>query len=325
MKKGETIAYQQFPVTGYQFPTLPGVLAAQNGQAVEKQEQLACVILNAGKLTVYFNKSTGWIDYLDVDGRPMLEKGYSVKPEFWRAPTDNDMGAELHRKWVAWKEPQMELKSFKCEQSGNNYVVTADYKLPSVASQLLMTYTVTPNGEIIVNEKMQVDHNAKDKPELFRYGMQLVMPEAYTDIAYYGRGPIENYCDRNNNTLLGIYNDKVANQYAKDYIRPQESGNKTDIRWWKVMNVSKKGLEFYGVKPIECSTLNYLASDLDDGWEKHQRHSGDLMPRPFSVVHISDRQMGVGGIHSWGTLPLPQYRIPYAYQDFTFVIRPLSQ
>ena len=325
MKKGETIAYQQFPVTGYQFPTLPGVLAAQNGQAVEKQEQLACVILNAGKLTVYFNKSTGWIDYLDVDGRPMLEKGYSVKPEFWRAPTDNDMGAELHRKWVAWKEPQMELKSFKCEQSGNNYVVTADYKLPSVASQLLMTYTVTPNGEIIVNEKMQVDHNAKDKPELFRYGMQLVMPEAYTDIAYYGRGPIENYCDRNNNTLLGIYNDKVANQYAKDYIRPQESGNKTDIRWWKVMNVSKKGLEFYGVKPIECSTLNYLASDLDDGWEKHQRHSGDLMPRPFSVVHISDRQMGVGGIHSWGTLPLPQYRIPYADQDFTFVIRPLSQ
>ena len=323
MKKGERVAYQQLPVAEYKFPSLSDVLSAQGGQTIEKQEQIACIILKAGRLTVYFNKSTGWIDFLDVDGRPMLEKGYSVKPEFWRGSTDNDMGANLHRKWVAWKNPPMELASFKCEQSGNNYVVTADYKLPSVSSQLRMTYTVTQNGEIAVNEKLQVDPNAKDKPNLFRFGMQLVMPDAYTDVVYYGRGPIENYCDRNNNTLIGVYSDKVANQYAKDYIRPQESGNKTDIRWWRVMNETKKGLEFYGIKPIECSTLNFLTSDLDDGWEKHQRHSGDLVPKPFSVVHVSDRQMGVGGINSWGTVPLPQYMIPYANQDFTFVIRPL--
>ena len=322
MKKGETVAYQQFPVSDYRFPKSADILAAK-GSAIEKQEQLACVILNAGRLSVYFNKSTGWIDYLDVDGVPMLEKGYSIKPEFWRAPTDNDMGANLHRRWNAWSNPRMELTSFKCEKSGDNMVVTTNYKMPTVSSQLCMTYTITPKGEMMVNEKLTVDANAKDKPNLPRYGMQLVMSEAYANIAYYGRGPVENYCDRKGNSLIGVYNDKVANQYTKDYIRPQESGNKTDIRWWRVMDGNKKGLEFYGLKPMECSTLNFLISDLDDGWEKHQRHSGDLVPRPFSVVQISDRQMGVGGINSWGTVPLPQYMIPYANQDFTFVIRPL--
>jgi beta-galactosidase len=141
-------------------------------------------------------------------------------------------------------------------------------------------------------------------------------------LSFYGRGPVENYCDRNNNSVLGIYNQDVATQYW-GYIRPQESGNKTDIRWWKVMNEDGSGLCFYGFKPMECSTLNYLTSDLDDGLEKHQHHSGDLTPRPFSVVHISDRQMGVGGITSWGTWPLKKYRIPYENQNFSFVISPL--
>ena len=344
MKKDEVVAYQQFPVTNYTFPKVADIIACEAQPApvvvtekkgkkneevvpapkplIEKQEQLACMIFEAPRTTVTFNKWTGWIDYLDVDGVPMLEKGYSITPDFWRAPTDNDMGANMHRALRAWLNPEMKMTSFKAEQKDQNWEVVAEYDMPATASKLKMTYTITTKGEVLIDEKLTVDANAKQKPQLFRFGMQLVMPQSYQNITYYGRGPVENYCDRNNNTLIGEYSDKVANQYY-GYIRPQESGNKTDIRWWRVLNSEKKGLEFYGIKPMECSTINYLTSDLDDGLEKAQRHSGDLKPRPFSVVHVSDKQMGVGGINSWGTWPLQDYQIPYKDHQFTFVIKPL--
>jgi beta-galactosidase len=337
MRKGERVAYQQLPIQSYTFPTENNVTAAQTTvnevkkgnknqtavvPAVQKEEQLACLKLSAGRMAVTFNKETGWIDYLDVDGNPMFEKGYSLMPDFWRAATDNDMGANIQRQLWAWRNPEMKLTAFNCTPNGSNMQVTAQYDIPATSSKLFMTYTMTTKGELLVNEKMTVDAAAKSKPEMFRYGMQLVMPESYRNLSYYGRGPIENYCDRNNNTLLGIYNQDVAQQYW-GYVRPQESGNKTDIRWWKVMNAAGAGLDFYSFKPMECSTLNFLTEDLDDGWEKHQHHSGDLTPRPFSVVHIADRQMGVGGINSWGTWPLNKYRIPYGDQNFTFVISPL--
>ena len=338
MSKGDRVAYQQLPIQGYEFPTENSVTtasapvvaktekkgkdkeAAQTG--VQKEEQLACLKLTAGRLAVTFNKGTGWVDYLDVDDTPMFEKGYSMTPDFWRAPTDNDMGAGIHKQLRAWLDPEIKLTEFNCTPSGENMVVVAHYDIPATSSKLQMTYTVTPKGELLVNEKMTVDPNAKQKPEMLRYGMQCVMSEAFQKLSFYGRGPVENYCDRNNNSVLGIYNQDVATQYWS-YIRPQESGNKTDIRWWKVMNEDGSGLCFYGFKPMECSTLNYLTADLDDGLEKHQHHSGDLTPRPFSVVHISDRQMGVGGITSWGTWPLKKYRIPYENQNFSFVISPL--
>ena len=154
--------------------------------------------------------------------------------------------------------------------------------------------------------------------------MQLVMAGEYDRIEYYGRGPGENYIDRNSGDFLGRYVQDVAAQYWP-YIRPQESGNKTDVRWWAVTDAAGKGLRFYGPAPLECSTLNYLTEDLDGGPEKtaRQMHSGDLTPRPFSVVHIQGRQMGLGCIDSWGSWPLRQYLIPYADQSFSFVIEPL--
>lgn len=329
MEKGQQIAYQQFDVQKYTFPTLtaPAKAAAtgKKGQVEENKvkfdEQLACFTLSANGTDVTFNKENYFIDYLDYQGTPMLEKGYSIKPDFWRAPTDNDMGANMHMTLRAWLNPEMKLKSTDIDKSYKDaIVVKASYDMPSVEATLDMTYTLTAKGELIVNEKLTVNPNAKSKPILPRYGMQLVMPEAFKDLTYFGRGTVENYCDRKGNAEIGIYSAKVKDQYW-GYVRPQESGNHTDIRWWKVGGQGK-GLEFYGVKPMECSTLNYLTEDLDDGEVKHQRHSGDLTPRPFSVVHIMDRQTGVGGINSWGTWPLEQYQIKYGNQDFTFVIRP---
>ena len=327
---GYAVAREQFVVNPYTFPTMESVLAVTSGEydtrKVEKEEKVAWVTLSAGNTSVTFNHWNGWIDYLDVDGKPMLEEGYAITPDFWRAPTDNDYGAGTQRKLHAWKNPEMKMKSFKVVENEGKAEkgVEVVYDMPSVEATLTMTYTLTPAGELVVNEAMTVNKDAKHKPELMRYGMQLVMPKAYNMLTYYGKGPGENYIDRNNGDRLGVYDAKVADQYW-GYVRPQESGNKTEVRYWQGKDENGKGLEFYSFAPMECSTLNYLASDLDDGWDKnaHQSHSGDLTPRDFSVVKLAARQRGLACVNSWGAIPLEQYRMPYQDYSFTYVIRPL--
>lgn len=327
---GYAVAREQFVVNPYTFPTMESVLAVTSGKydtrKVEKEEKVAWVTLSAGNTSVTFNHWNGWIDYLDVDGKPVLEEGYAITPDFWRAPTDNDYGAGTQRKLHAWKNPEMKMKSFKVVENEGKAEkgVEVVYDMPSVEATLTMTYTLTPAGELVVNEAMTVNKDAKHKPELMRYGMQLVMPKAYNMLTYYGKGPGENYIDRNNGDRLGVYDAKVADQYW-GYVRPQESGNKTEVRYWQVKDENGKGLEFYSFAPMECSTLNYLASDLDDGWDKnaHQSHSGDLTPRDFSVVKLAARQRGLACVNSWGAIPLEQYRMPYQDYSFTYVIRPL--
>ena len=271
---GYAVAREQFVVNPYTFPTMESVLAVTSGKydtrKVEKEEKVAWVTLSAGNTSVTFNHWNGWIDYLDVDGKPMLEEGYAITPDFWRAPTDNDYGAGTQRKLHAWKNPEMKMKSFKVVENEGKAEkgVEVVYDMPSVEATLTMTYTLTPAGELVVNEAMTVNKDAKHKPELMRYGMQLVMPKAYNMLTYYGKGPGENYIDRNNGDRLGVYDAKVADQYW-GYVRPQESGNKTEVRYWQVKDENGKGLEFYSFAPMECSTLNYLASDLDDGWDKN--------------------------------------------------------
>lgn len=327
---GYAVAREQFVVNPYTFPTMESVLAVTSGKydtrKVEKEEKVAWVTLSAGNTSVTFNHWNGWIDYLDVDGKPMLEEGYAITPDFWRAPTDNDYGAGTQRKLHAWKNPEMKMKSLKVVENEGKAEkgVEVVYDMPSVEATLTMTYTLTPAGELVVNEAMTVNKDAKHKPQLMRYGMQLVMPKAYNMLTYYGKGPGENYIDRNNGDRLGVYDAKVADQYW-GYVRPQESGNKTEVRYWQVKDENGKGLEFYSFAPMECSTLNYLASDLDDGWDKnaHQSHSGDLTPRDFSVVKLAARQRGLACVNSWGAIPLEQYRMPYQDYSFTYVIRPL--
>jgi beta-galactosidase len=251
----------------------------------------------------------------------MLLDHESITPEFWRAPTDNDYGAGLQNRFAVWKNPQMRLKEFEVDDNE----VEATYEMPDVKATLKMTYTLTADGEVIVREQLKADKEAKIS-QLFRYGMQLQMPKAYNKVQYYGRGPVENYCDRNSSEFIGVYDNKVADEYYS-YVRPQESGNHTDIRWFRVIDTNGKGLEFYGNAPMECSALNYLVADLDDGPRKEKtpgHHSGDLIERPLTQVHIQQKQMGLGCVNSWGAWPREEYRVPYQDYDFTFVIKPLK-
>jgi beta-galactosidase len=314
--KGQVLARQQFVLNPYQFPEIKAE-AAQ----VAKEEVESYVKFDAAGTTLTIGKRTGWIDYLDVDREPMLVDRQSIMPEFWRAPTDNDYGAGFQRRLGGWRNPQMRLK--ECQVGDNG--VTAKFDMPDVKATLTMTYTLTAEGEVVVRQQLTVDKEAKIS-QLPRYGMQLQMPKQYDEVTYYGRGPVENYCDRNSSEFIGIYNNKVADEYYP-YVRPQESGNHTDVRWFRVQDKQGRGLEFYSNAPMEASALNFLTEDLDDGMSKDKkidRHSGDLVERPLTQVHIQQRQMGLGCVNSWGAWPRQEYMLPYQNYDFTFVIKPLK-
>ena len=315
--KGQVIARQQFCIQPYQFPVLSDDVKTPG---ITKEETVSYLKLTAAGTTLTIGKWSGLIDYLDVDGKPMLLDRHSILPEFWRAPTDNDYGARFQERFAVWKSPEMKLKELDVEDNG----AEATFELPAVKATLKLTYTLTAEGEVIIRQQLDADDEAKVAP-MFRYGMQLQMPQAYNSVKYYGRGPVENYCDRHDSEFLGVYEAKVADEYFP-YVRPQESGNHTDVRWFRVLNADGQGLEFYAGAPIEVSALDYLTEDLDDGPVKDKaigRHSGDLVERPLTQVHIQQRQMGLGCVNSWGAWPREEYMLPYRDYDFTYVIKPV--
>jgi beta-galactosidase len=277
------------------------------------------VKLTAGGTTMTVGKRTGWIDYLDVDGEPMLIERESITPAFWRAPTDNDYGAGMQQRFGVWKAPKMTVDS--CRVNGNT--VTAYMTMPEVKARLTMSYTLSEQGEVVVSQKMETTAGA-DVPPMFRYGMQLQMPQQYNRLTYYGRGPVESYQDRKDSQFLDVYENEVSKEYYP-YVRPQESGNHCDVRWFRVTD-GRRGLEFYGSEPLEFSALPYLTADLDAGPVKEHRwgqHSGDLTERALTQVHIDQQQMGLGCANSWGAWPLEKYLMRYGDREFTFVIKPV--
>ena len=312
-KGDEVVARQQFIVQPYQFPAID----EQTGTVESVEETKSYVKLTAAGTTLTIGKQSGMIDYLDVDGQSMLIDRQSITPEFWRAPTDNDYGAWMQQRFSQWKAPQLKVTDFKL--NGNTVAVQLD--MPANQAKLTMTYTLKSDGSVVVRQQMQVDPKAKDS-WLFRYGMQMQMPKQFNTIKYYGRGPHENYCDRKSSEFIGVYENKVADEYYP-YIRPQESGNHTDIRWFEVTD-GKRGLKFESNAPMECSALPYLVADLDAGARKEHawgQHSGDLVERPLTQVHIQQRQMGLGCVNSWGAWPERPYQLPAKQgYDFTFVI-----
>jgi beta-galactosidase len=336
LKKGETIAHDQFVLTPYQYADLSQFTNKQGD--IKLEEHLAYYVISANGVDYFIDRSTGYISNIDVDGKPMLQEDYELRPDFWRAPTDNDHGASIQRRNQAWENPRVLHRDVKCEKQGNNYVITADLSLSANNSKLLLTYTFTPEGKVLIDEaltmpsreELEAAHNSSGNADRrwspavpLRYGMELQMPKEFSNIEFYGKGPYENYIDRNNSAMLGVYKQKVADQYW-GWVRPQESGNKTQVRWWKVLNKQGKGLAFCSNEPMECSALPYLTSDLSTGMEKKQHHSGDLVERPFTSVHIAQRQMGLGCVNSWGAWPRQEYQMPFGNYHFQFLIAPVK-
>ena len=345
LEKDFTVARNQFEVTGYEFPQMMAEGASENG-GVKIDEAVAYVKLEAAGVVYTFNKNTGWIDYIDIDGRQVTQNGSQLKSDFWRASTDNDYGANQHTRMQAWRNPGLRRTSFECKVEDGLGKVKATYEIEQLYASLELEYILTPAGELHVTQNMitrpeeaaqamQAAAQAQQRqgqrggqrgqrsmPDLFKFGMTMNLAKEFDQVEFYGRGPVENYSDRNSSQFLGVYKSSVADQYFP-YIRPQENGNKTDVRWWRVTNADGMGLEFHSDAPLSMSSLNYTTADLDEGPNKHNVHAGDLTPRPYTVVHIDKVQYGLACVNSWGAQPLEQYKLHYGDYSYSFLIKPL--
>ena len=280
------------------------------------------LIVSGEQFRMEFSRETGYLVKYTLDGQEVLNEGAALTPNFWRAPTDNDFGASLQRRYAVWKNPNIKLTKLSQEEKDGMAFVKAEYDMSGMKAKLELTYLINNKGAVKVTQKLTADKEAK-VANMFRFGMQLPMPECYENIEYYGRGPIENYADRNNSTFLAIYRQTVTEQFYP-YIRPQENGNKTDIRYWKMINPAGKGIQIVAEQPFSASALHYTIEQLDEGMTKHQMHSHEIEPAKVTNLLIDKVQMGLGCVNSWGTVPLDEYMLPYKDYEFTFVISPVS-
>ena len=323
---GFTVAKNQLTLNDYKAPSmdLKNVETTNVATVVPQiiDNQYHYLIVKGNNFVAEFNKQNGYLSKYAVDGTEMLKEGAALTPNFWRAPTDNDMGAGLQNRYAAWKNPGLKLVSLNSKTENDQIVVNAEYDMKNVSAKLYLTYVINNEGAIKVTQKMTADKNAKVSP-MFRFGMQMQMPKCFETVEYYGRGPVENYSDRNHSTDLGIYRQSVNEQFYS-YIRPQETGTKTDIRWWKQLNAGGNGLKVVGDAPFSASALHYTICSLDDGEQKDQRHSPEVQKADLTNLIIDKAQMGLGCVNSWGALPLPQYMLPYGDYEFTFILTPVK-
>ena len=327
MTAGQVVAYAQLPVVTKQAceGDCSKMLAEGHGKkkmklAAKKDNVIAVTTPN---LTFKLDRTTGLISEYAYNGKSMLGEGGTLKPNFWRAPTDNDMGAGLQKKFKVWKNPQMNLKNIdvKKDKKANTVTIVTSFDMPEVQGQMDITYLVFANtGAVKVTEDFKATEGAKVS-DMFRFGMLLQMPYTMEKSTYYGRGPIENYSDRKDCMRIAIYSDEADNQYFP-YIRPQESGTKSDIRWWKQTDATGLGLQVKSCTPFYASAIHFDTEELDDGDDKEQRHSFDLKKSKFTNLFLDSAHMGVGGENSWGAWPLEKYRVHYGNKTFTFTLIP---
>jgi len=323
---GHVVARNQLTLVPYKAPKMEvadqaPVNVAPQAPVVQDNDK-NYLIVEGETFRFEFNRESGFLTRYEINGRNMMKEGAALTPNFWRAPTDNDFGANLQRKYVAWKNPEMKLTSLEQQVEGTSVVVKAAYDMPGVSAKLYLTYTVGLGGTMMVNQKMVADKSAKVS-NLFRFGMQLPLLRAYDTVEYYGRGPVENYADRHSAAFLGRYRQSVSQQFYP-YIRPQENGTKTDIRWWRVLNRAGSGVQVVAEAPFSASALHYTIESLDEGWSKRQWHSSEVEEADLTNLCIDKVQAGLGCEDSWGRITRPEYQLPYGDYEFTFILKPVQ-
>ena len=315
LKAGHIVAQRQMPIrefTGNDLSVNPASLKAVKLVDKKKEPQIT---LHAENFTLQFDRKTGFISKYEVGGKSLLGEGGSLKPNFWRAPTDNDMGANLGKKLAAWRSPKMKLASLTADKK--NKTVTAIYDMPTVKSQLTLTYQVEDNGTLNVTQALKTTPGAKVE-RMLRFGMTMNLPYQMDQSTWNGRGPIESYVDRKISQNVGLYKS-TADKMFFAYVRPQENGNMTDIRWWQQTDNNGAGFRVESDGLFAASALHYNQADLDDGEAKRQSHSQSVPKSKYTNLNIDLTQEGVGGIDSWGAEALPAYRM--AYKDYTLRFR----
>lgn len=277
--------------------------------------------VTAGDVVIVFKKD-GWLKSYKADGRDLISKG--IQPSFWRAATDNDWGDGSYRKSNAWRFAfeNSTVKSANLTEDGNEIKVTSLRNMPDVNCDLRTTYTVYGNGTLGVTEEL-ITRADSYIPELMRFGTSIRIPKKYDNFRWYGRGPWENYSDRRHSSFVGIHEGKVADQYFH-YIRPQESGNKTEVRWAELTDNEGFGIRVEGEGLLNVSALDVTPGMLDPGMEKHNMHQNSIWPDRWSVyLNVDLGQRGLGGDNSWGATPHQPYRMFPKDFKYTYYLSPI--
>ncbi|TLS44987.1 DUF4981 domain-containing protein [Streptomyces montanus] len=270
--------------------------------------------------SVTVDKSSGVITSYEAGGTRLISSGPA--PNFWRAPTDNDYGNGQHTRNQTWRDAGARRKvtdvSVRALRDKAVEIKVSGTLPTTVESTYTTTYTVFGNGEIKVDNTLHP--GAASLPYIPEVGTLLFLPRRLDRLHYYGRGPEENHWDRNDGTDVGLYSGTVAGQWTS-YIRPQENGNKTDVRWVALTDRSGEGLLVSGEPLLEVNASHFTPEDLSVG----TRHDFQLTPRDAVVLRLNHRQMGVGGDNSWGAHTHDEYKL-FANRDYsyTYRLRPLT-
>ncbi len=313
------IALNEWTVPELGFGNVSQVNVATALPSLDLDDQKYVIVEGEG-FRIMISRADGLVHSYVLGGRQVLANGSAIRPNFWRAPTDNDFGANLQKTFRPWKNPHMEVISLDAALEDGLAVVKAELELKNLDSRLSLLYRINNAGSLEITQTLK---GGKNQPGMFRFGMKIPMPGSYDRVVYYGRGPVENYADRNSCADLGIYDQSVDEQFYP-YIRPQETGTKTDVRWWRLLDRSGSGIEVRASQPFSASALPYTVESLDEGIAKRQRHSQELKKSGKTTFLVDKVQMGLGCINSWGAKPLSEYVIPCGDYSFTFMISPVN-
>ena len=317
LEKDHVVAQQQIPLNGFKWEMTP--LRSSTRPKIRNNAAHQFTV-SGGNFEIVFSMDDGTITRYRVGGTDLLKSGETIRPNFWRAPTDNDYGASLQQKMAVWRKPQFSYYSLSQYDKNNLQVITIEYRVGGTDALVQMEYRINDQGAMEITETLVPGKN-RDLPGLFRFGVQIPMPKSFEKLEYYGRGPFENYLDRNSASFLGVWEQTVTGQFYP-YIKPQENGNKTDIRWLKIANAAGHGLQVEAEEPFSASALHYRIETLDDGDFKHNRHSELLKEDDVTNLLLDWRQMGLGCEDSWGAVPLPEHMLPYGPYRFHFILKP---
>jgi beta-galactosidase len=276
-------------------------------------------------LLIEFSKETGLLEQYIFHGNVLLQKG--AKPNFWRAPVDNDLGNLMMLRLKDWKEASKNRgveSVIATVVSDQEILLKTVFSLPSVELKYELSYRVFGNGEIeVVGQFLPFENDGKKLPELPRFGVTMELPLQFENVKWYGRGPHENYSDRKMSSFVGIYNNTITEQYHP-YIRPQENGNKTENRWLTLTNSEGIGLSIIGQPLFDFSAQKYTTDDFDLGnFEKPFKHTYDLIPKDFITLHVDFGQMGIGGDDSWGAHTHDEFKLFAKKYSLQFLIQPI--
>lgn len=310
---GQEVAHEQF---GYK-TLLPKVKLNKTDTPIKLKKSTNSISFNSNDgYEIEFSKRTGELVSYKINDFELLHN--PLKPTFWRAPTDNDFGNKMPKRCNKWKEAYNKGRLVDInvtQQSDSEYLLVTNYHLDTVSSNLTIQYTIRSNGDIVVDYLFEPNNHSL--AEIPRIGMKLQLQKTFDNLEYYGKGPWENYCDRNTAAPIGVYQSKVAEQYYP-YIRPQENGHKTGVRWLKLNSHEGIGVHIAAIDSLlEFNALHYSTDDLDPGSNKKGRSYHLLKEGNFVELHIDHKMMGVGGDDSWGAKPHKPYLIfpnrPYRY------------